>query len=166
MHTQHSDIKRMIGGQCTQSQHGTTGRDISFLQESLQLLLGISQFNTLSDQCQRALCIVYQFCCLLYQILVQFGIGNVRADKIHFLGFPGYFLHLCITGEVQYYRTRTTATGNIEGTADSPCDILCMANLIAPFGDRLCHTHQVNLLEGICTQRIDSHLTGNHHNRC
>ena len=48
MHTQHTHIQRMVGRQGTQSQHGTTGRDVCFLQESLQFLLGISQFHALS----------------------------------------------------------------------------------------------------------------------
>ena len=126
----------------------------------------MSQLYTLPYQCQGLLGMVNQFDSLLHSLLVELRISNIGTNEIYLLGFPIHLFHLCITGEVQYYRTRTTATGNIEGTADSPCDILCMANLIAPFGDRLCHTHQVNLLEGICTQRIDSHLTGNHHNRC
>ena len=43
--------------------------------------------------------------------------------------------------------------------------ILCPTNLIAPFGDRLSDTHQINLLKRICSQERSPHLSGNHHNR-
>ena len=40
-----------------------------------------------------------------------------------------------------------------------------MAYLIAPLGDRLGHTHEVYLLEGVCAEGRDGHLSGNDDNR-
>ena len=41
-----------------------------------------------------------------------------------------------------------------------------MTYLVAPFRDRLRHTYEVDLLEGICSQGSDRYLTGNDHYRC
>ncbi len=163
VHTQHTHVQGMVGWQCRQTQHGASGRNIGFLQECLQLLLCITQLYALPYQRQGALGIVDQFGSLTYSLVIQLGLGYVRTHEINLLGFPFYLLYLCITREVEHYRTRATATCNIERTTDSPSHILGMTNLVSPLTDRLSHTHEVNLLEGIGTQSRNSHLSGYHH---
>ena len=137
MHTQHTDIQRMITRQGAQAQHRTTGRDIGFLQECLQLLMGITQFYALSDQGQRALCVVDQIGSLSYGFLIECRRGNIRPHEIHFRRIVFNLLYLRILGKVEHHRTWAPTLGNKEGSADSPGDILCTAYLITPLTDRL-----------------------------
>ena len=151
VHTQHSNIQRMVGWQSRESQHGASSRNIGLLQEGLQFFLGITQFYALTNKSQRFLSVVNQFSCLTDSLSVELRIGNIRAHKINLLGFPINFFDLCIAREVKHHRARTTTAGNIECTAHSPCHIVSMTYLIAPLGNGLCQTYEVHLLEGIGT---------------
>ena len=165
MHAQHAHIQRMVRRQRTQSQHGATSRDISFLKKSLQLFLSISQFYSLSHQCQRLFGMINQFSSFAHGIHIQLRISYIRAHKGHLLGFPINLLNLSITGKVEHHRTRTSTACNIERTTDSPRYILGAPYLVRPLRDGLCHTYEVYLLKGIRSQRANSHLPSNHHHR-
>ena len=116
-------------------------------------------------QSQRTLGIVDELGCLTDSLHIQRRTIHVAANEVHLLRLPVNLLNLCITREVEHHRARTATAGNIERTTDGPRNILRMAYLIRPLADRLCHTHEVNLLEGIGTQSTNSHLSGNHHYR-
>ena len=165
VHTEHADIQRVIGRQCREAKHRSTCRDIGFLQELLQFLLGIAKLYTLPYQRQGFLGVIDQFCRLTDSLFIKFRIGNIAAHEVNLLRLPVDFLGLRILREVEYHRTGTACTGNIESTTDGPGHILGTTYLIAPLGDRLRHTHKVNLLESIGTQGTNRHLTGNHHQR-
>ena len=166
VHTQHTNIKRMGRRQCREAQHRSTSRDIGLFEEAHQFLLGISQFHTLSYQCQWFLGVIDEFGSFTHSLHVKLRVSHIRTDKVYLLRFELHHLCLGILREVEHHRTRTTTTGDIERTTDGPCNIFGMTYLITPFGDRLGHTHKVYLLEGIRSQCSDGHLTGNHHNRC
>ena len=87
----------------------------------------------------------------------------VAAHILNCGGLELNLLHLGSLGEVKHHGARTARACNIKGACHCPGDIIGAAYLIAPLGDRLGYTHQVNLLEGIGTQGIGSHLAGNHH---
>ena len=108
---------------------------------------------------QRTLGIVDEFGSLLDCRLVGRGIRYIAAHEIHLCGHPFGLVHLCILREVENDRTRPTSACDIKSTADCPCYILWTSNLVAPFRDRLCHTHEVNLLEGISSKHSHSHLS-------
>ena len=155
----------MVRRQRRESQHGTTSRNVSLLEEGLQLFLRITQLYALPYQRQRTLGIVDEFGSTTHGIAIQLGIRHIRADEVYLLGFPVNLLHLRILRKVENDRTRATTTGNIERTADSPRHILSATYLVTPFGDRLRDAHEVNLLEGVGTQCSNGHLSGNDDDR-
>ena len=133
VHAQHTHIQRMTGLQSRKAKQRAGGWNVGFLQELEQLIMCISQFNTLPHQSQRSLGVVNQFGCSLHSRGVEFGIRLVTAHARHMHRLPLALLHLGILREVEHNRSRTTATGDIESTADGPRHILRMTNLIAPF---------------------------------
>ena len=113
----------------------------------------------MTHQCQRTLGRVDKFSRNLNSRLLWSGIRHIAAHEIHLSGHPFGLIDLGVLREVENDRTWTTSAGDIESTADSPCYIFGTANLVAPLGDRLCHTHEVNLLEGISSKHSHSHLS-------
>ena len=166
VHTQHSFIQRMFCRQSRQSEQRTACRHIRLFDKFTQFVLCISQFNTLSYQYKRTFGVINQFGSCLYRLLVRIGNRNITADKIDFRRFVFRFFYLRILGKVQYHRTGTTTTGNIKRTCDRPGHIFRTTDLIAPFGDRLRNTYQVNFLKSICSKKPCSYLSGNHYDRC
>ena len=126
----------------------------------------MSQFHALSYQRQRFLGMVDQVGSLFHRLHVHLRISNITAHEVSLLQLEINSLHLRIARQVEHHRTGSSALGNVESATHCPCDILCMTNLIAPFGDWLGNTHEVNLLESICTQDADAHLTGNDDDWC
>ena len=76
-----------------------------------------------------------------------------------------HHLGLCVLGEIEHYRTWATAARDIESTADSPRNVLSMAYLVTPLAYWLGNAHEVNLLERVCSQCPNRHLSGNDHDR-
>ena len=164
VHAQHTSVERMIGGQRGEAEHRATSRDIGFLEEPDELALRIAEFDTLPHQCQRFLGMVDQFGSLAHSLSVELRIRHIGTDEVHLHRLPVDLLDLCILGEVEHHRTRTARAGDVERTAHSPRYILGMTDLIRPLRDRLCHTHEIDLLEGIGTEGTDRHLTSNDDN--
>ena len=81
------------------------------------------------------------------------------------LRLPFGGMHLCVFGEVEHHWSWSAGACYIESPAHSPCHIFWFSNLITPFRYRLCHTHQVYLLECICAEHSYPHLSGYHHHR-
>ena len=127
--------------------------------------MGTSQLYTMPHEGKRLLCLIDEFCSLSHSLLNNLRIWIVRCNLLAFHWFPLASCNLGILGEVEYHRTRSTATSDIERTAHSPRYILRTANLISPLRDRLGNAHQVNLLEGISTQSTHTHLSGDNHDR-
>ena len=112
---------------------------------------------------QGLLGVVDQVSSSLHGSCIEFGVGNVRTNEIHLLGLELHQSRLSVLGEVQHHRTGTAAAGDVEGAAHSPCNILGTTNLIAPLGDWLSHTHEVNLLEEVRAKGRDWNLTSDDH---
>ena len=166
MHTEHTHIKRMVARKSRKTEQGTTSRDISLLQEFNQFIMSTTQFYAMTDESERALCLIDEFSSFSYSLFINLRIWIIGCNLLTFHRFPLTSSNLGILGEVEYYRSRTTATSDEEGTAYSPCHILRTANLIRPLRDRLGNAHQVNFLEGISTQSAHTHLSGDDHDRC
>ena len=125
--------------------------------------MSITQFHTLTYEGQRFLGIVNQFSSLAHSLLIQFRIRHIRTDVVALHGLPVDLLNLCILGKVEHHRTRAPCAGNIKRTTHGPSHVVSMTNLIAPLGDRLRHTYEIDLLEEVSTQGACRHLTSNHH---
>jgi len=166
MHSQHTFIQRMIGRQSGKSEQCTSGRHISFFNKGSQFTLCISEFYPLSYQYKRTFGIIYQFGGFLHRIFIGIRHRNITTYKIQLRRLVFCLCILCIFGEVQYYRTGTTATGNIECTCHRPSYIFCTANLITPFSDRLGDTYQVDFLKSVCSEKTRPYLSGNNYDRC
>ena len=87
MHTQHTHIQRMGGRKGRKTQHGTSCGNISFLEEQSELLLCITQLNTLSYKSQWFLCLTNQGSCLLHGFHIQFRISHIGTDGMNMLRF-------------------------------------------------------------------------------
>ena len=156
----------MIRRQCGEAEHRAASRDISFLEEPDEFALGIAEFDALPHQCQRLLGMVDQFGSPTHGLSVELRIRHVGTDEVHLRRLPVDLLDLCILGEVEHHRTRTARAGDVERAAHGPRHILGMTDLIRPLRDRLCHTHEIDLLEGISTKGADRHLASNDDDRC
>ncbi len=110
----------------------------------------------LSYQYKRTFGIIYQFGGFLHRIFICIRHRNIAADKIQLRRLVFCLCILCILGEVQYYRTGTTATGNVECTCHRPSYIFCTANLITPFSDRLGDTYEVDFLKSVRSEKTRS----------
>ena len=130
VHTKHTHVQRMCAGQSRETKHGTSGRDVSFLQEGLQFLLRITQVNALPYQGQRLLGIVNQLSGPTYSLSIKFRIRNVATDEVHRLRLPIHFFDLRILRKVKHDRAWTSSPGYIESTADSPRNILGTTYLV------------------------------------
>ena len=124
------------------------------------------QFYTMSHKGKRLLCLIDEFSSLSYRLLINLWIRIIRCNFFTFYRLPLTSCNLSILCKVEHYWTRTTTAGNIKRTTHSPGNILRTTNLISPFRDWLGNTHQVNLLESICTQSPYTYLSGNNHDRC
>ncbi len=165
VHPEHTHIQRVVAGQRTQPQHRAACGDIGFLQEGDELVLSVAEFHALPHQRQRPLGLVDQVGSLLHMVHLQLGIRHIGAHEIHFLRHERHHLRLGVLREVQHHGAGSAAARDVERTAHSPRDVLGMANLIAPLRDRLRHTHEIDLLEGICAKGCDGHLPRDDHDR-
>ena len=165
VHTQHTFIEPVVGRQSRKSQQSASARHIGFLDKGTQFILCITKLHSLTDQNQWFTSTVYQFGSFLKTLFIRVGLRIITTDKIKPHRFIVHHFYLSILGKVQHNRTGTSASGNIKSACHCPSHILCPTNLIAPFGDRLSDTHQINLLKRICSQERSPHLSGNHHNR-
>ena len=164
MHAQHTLVEPVSRRHCRKSQQRTTARNIRLLHKVEQLLLRTAQFHALAHQYKRLLCPVNQGNRLIHTSRVSFRIRIITPDKvdIHRLIILNQF-HLSILCKIQYHRSRTTAACNEKRPCHCPGHVFGTADLIAPLRNRLCHTHQVDLLKRIRTQESCAHLTGNDH---
>ena len=135
------------------------------IKEAHELALGIAEFDTLSYAGQGLLGVVDELGGLAHGGHIEFGRRHIGTNEADVLGLELHHLGLGVLGEVEHHRTWTAAAGDIEGTGDGPGDILGMTDLIAPLGDGLCHTHEIDLLEGVGTQGTDGHLSGDDDDR-
>ena len=165
MHTDHTHIEGMVGGQGRKTEQSACGRDVCLLDKLHQLVLCTAKFHTVTHQCQRTLGRVDKFSRNLNSRLLWSGIRHIAAHEIHLSRFPFRLIHLCVLGEVEHHRTWTAGACDIESTTHCPCNILGTTYLIAPLADRLCNTHEVNLLEGIGAKHSHAHLSCYHHDR-
>ena len=156
----------MTGWQCRQTEQSACCGNVGLLDKLNKFILCTSEFHSVSYECQRFLGRIDEFGGSLNSRLLWSGIRNVTAHEIYLGRFPLCLIYLCVLGEVEHHRTRTSSACDIESTAHSPSDILGTSYLIAPLGYRLSHTHEVNLLEGVGTKHTHAHLSCNHHDRC
>ena len=156
----------MVALDGTQSEECRAARQVSLLQESLQLLTGIAQFHALPHQDKRLHAVVNHLGSLPNLVLVEVGVRLIAADEVSLRGLVVHHACLGILCKVEHYRPWASALGNVESPSHSPCHILRTANLIAPLRDRRSDTHHIHLLEGIRTQHGNTHLTADDHNRC
>ena len=85
---------------------------------------------------------------------------------IYVCWFPFASMHLSILWEVEHNWSRASTSGDIEGTANSPCHILWALNLVSPLGYRLSHTYKVYFLESIGAKSTYTNLTSYDHHWC
>ena len=165
VHTQHSFIQRMVGRQCGKSEQGTTCGHIRLFDKGTQFFLSASQFHSLSYQDKRAFGVIDQFGGSLYRFFVCIGNRNIAADKLLLCRLVFRFFNLRILGKVEYHRTGTTTTGNVESTCYCPGYVFGTANLIAPFSDWLSDTYEIDFLKSVCSKKACSHLSCNDNDR-
>ena len=165
MHTQHPLIQRMLRRNGRQSQQCTSTRNICFLQESLQLLLCISQLNPLTNQHKWLLSRIDQIGCMLKLHAICIRNRIITTDKIQIYRFVINHFYLCILGKVKHNWSRSTTLGNIKSTSNCPSNIFCSTDLITPLTNRLSDAYQINFLKSIRSQHGSGCLTCNHHNR-
>ena len=112
VHTQHTSVERMIGGQCRETEHRAACRDIGFLEELDEFTLGIAEFDTLPYQSQGLLGIVDQFGSPTHGFGIKFRIGHIGAYEIHLHRLPVDLLDLRIAREVEHHGTWAPCAGS------------------------------------------------------
>ena len=166
VHAEHTHVERMLGGQCGQTQQRACCGQVTLLNELGQFLLGMTQLNAVAYQYERLAGAVDKTYRIVYLLLYRIGGGYVAAYIVYLGRLEVNLGYLCRLGEVKYNGTRTAGACYVECAGYSPGNILGTADLVAPLGDRLGNTYQVNLLEGIGTQGIGADLTGYDHDGC
>ena len=155
----------MVGWCGRETKYSRCEGNLCLLAESKQLLVGLSQFYALTYQHEGLHAFVNHAGCLLDGTFLRLRIGVVAADEIDLLRSVFYHSRLCILGEIEHHRARTSALGDKEGTSHSPGDVLCTTNLIVPLRDGLRHADHIHLLESVCTQHGSTYLTADNHHR-
>ena len=117
------------------------------------------------DNNKRAFGVIDQFGGSLYRFFVCIGNRNIAADKLLLRRLVFCFFNLRILGKVEYHRTGTTTTGNVESTCYRPGYVFGTANLIAPFSDWLSDTYEIDFLKSVCSKKACSHLSCNDNDR-
>ncbi len=152
VHTQHSHIQRMVRRQVGQPEESTTDRYVRFLYKVKEFRMSVAQFHSLSRKQQWLVGMVDEVRRLFYGIVVHRRHRLVTAYEMILVRLIVHHSCLCVLGEVEYHRSRSSAAGDIERAAHRPSDVLGTANLVTPLGDRVGHIHHVHLLKRVSTQ--------------
>ena len=166
VHTEHSHVEGMVGGKGRESEQGAGCGDVGFLKEFKKLVLCSAKLHAMTHESERTLCLVDKLGSSSHMVVLNLGIRLVAAHGCNLGRLPLALVYLGTLGEVEHHWTRTARTGDVEGTAHSPGNVLGAANLIAPLADRLGKTYEVDLLEGVGAKRANAHLSGNDYDRC
>ena len=92
--------------------------------------------------------------------------GSVTPDVLtFFIALISKLLDLRIFGDIYQHRARPSATGYIKCFCKNRGNLIRISYLVIPLGNRRCDIDDVCFLEGICSQQMSEHLSGNANNR-
>ena len=165
VHTYHSHILRGVGRDGAESEQGGAGRDVSLLDEGLEFVFSTAEHHSLTEYNVRSFGVIDHSGSLSDGFVRYLRIRVIASDETASLLPVFSQSYLCVPGEVEDYRSRTSAACNVEGPGYGPRNVFSPAYLVVPFGDRPCKTQYVGLLEGICAEKVGSDLSRNHNYR-
>ena len=166
VHAEHTHVERVVARQGRKAEQGSAGRDICLLEEFDEFIMCTAKLYSMPHEGEWFLGIVDEFGSFSHRLFIYRRIRVVRCNLLTFHWFPLACSHLRILCKVEHHRSRTSAAGDVESTAHSPCHILGTAYLVRPLGDWLGNTHEVYLLESIGTQGTYAYLSGDDYDWC
>ena len=139
---------------------------MGFLGEGLEGLFGFGYCYALAGKYHGARRAVNHFGRESYVGFGRRGFGYVGADETAwFVGAVGK-LNLRVFGEVKHHRAGSACRSDVECSCQSPCHLVGMAYLVAPFGYRLCYAHHVGFLKRVGAKHRRRSLAGDYDKRC
>src|SRR5690554_4565874 len=143
----------MVAGHGRKAQEGPCGGYAGLFEKVEQFLLGVTQNNALAHQGQGFPGKVDQSRRRLNLFGLHFWCGPVAADEAYGLIVVVEARKLGVFGDVDEYRSGTSAAGNVKGTGNGIGNVFGLFYLKIPLGDGLGNAYHVGLLEGV-TQPI------------
>src|SRR5690554_1914530 len=149
----------MVAGHGRKAQEGPCGGYAGLFEKVEQFLLGVTQNNALAHQGQGFPGKVDQSRRRLNLFGLHFWCGPVAADEAYGLIVVVEARKLGVFGDVDEYRSGTSAAGNVKGTGNGIGNVFGLFYLKIPLGDGLGNAYHVGLLEGVGAQQSRTHLS-------
>ena len=162
MHTDHTSIERIVTVICPLSHQGITDRRIQLFGK------GTHFFRSAGKNCSAAQVNIGLFRLgNHFQRSIQFFLRVMSGTFNRFRLFGCIFAACCryIFGDINQYRSGSAGFCNVERLAQRVCQNIDIFYNVTVFGDRHRHACDIDLLEGIFSQKRQRYITGNRYHR-
>ena len=147
VHAEHTLIERMIRGYRRQAKQSRRYGNSRLLGQRGKLLLGSGYHHAVSGKDHGSAGGIDHSRHRGQVVGIGSRIRMIAPYIAAFLVFPVEQGCLRVLGEVKHYRAGSAGRGDVKSPGHCPWNILGPADLIRPFGDRLCDTYHIGLLK-------------------